>query len=118
MDIKFEHRIWRTFANLVSEVQGPGYNKYRTTKIRLLLTVARRLEWVGNLSHFDAMLSEKADMYISTGRWSGSKQDAMRYLFYTFISDRAADYAKHFTFGKRDRRTPWERELDRAKRSA
>ena len=103
MDIKFEHRIWRTFANLVSEVHGPGYNKYRTTKIRLLLTVARRLDWIGNLSHFDAMLSEKADMYISEGRWSGSKQDAMRYLFYMFISDRAADYAKHFTFRKRDR---------------
>ena len=118
MEIKFEHRIWRPIMDLVCDVKGPGYSKYRTLKIRLLLTAARRIGWVGNLSHIDAMLSEKADMYKYDGRWSGSKTDCMRYLAYMFISDKAHEYAMHFTFGKRKKEadvTPWERELERMK---
>ena len=96
MGIKFEHRIWKPIMDLVTEVKGPGYGKYRTTSIRLLLTAARRIGWVGNLTHFDAMLSEAADEIISEGRWSDNKQHAMRYLFYSFVAQKAREKALEY----------------------
>jgi hypothetical protein len=96
MGITFKHRIWKPIMDLVAEVKGPGYGKYRTTSIRLLLTAAKRIGWVGNLTHFDAMLSEAADEIISEGRWSDNKQHAMQYLFYSFVAQKAREKALEY----------------------
>lgn len=127
MDIKLRHRVWRDVTDILfSDVKGDGLNAYRTTSIRLALTMARRLGWVqkGTIRHFEAVLWQQATDAIENGVWSGKKSSAMRYYFWRFISTEASRLA--LNLGTQDakiakdkaKETPWERELERAKRVA
>ena len=63
MEIKLRHRVWRDLSNILfAEVKGPGLNSYRTTSIRLMLTVMRRIGWVQHkhISHFEMVLWQNA----------------------------------------------------------
>ncbi len=126
MDIKLRHRVWRDVSNILfSDIKGDGLNAYRTTSIRLALTMARRLGWVpkGTIRHFEAVLWQQATDAIHNGVWSGTKSSAMRYYFWRFIAAEAARMATNL--GTRDakaklakaKETPWERELKQAKAS-
>lgn len=124
MDIKLSHRVWRDVTDILfSDVKGDGLNAYRTTSIRLALTMARRLGWVqkGTIRHFEAVLWQQATDAIENGVWSGKKSSAMRYYFWRFISTEASRLA--LNLGTQDakiakdkaKETPWERELDQAR---
>ena len=124
MEIKLRHRVWRDVQNILfSDVKGDGLNSYRTTSIRLALTLARRLGWVpkGTIRHFEAVLWQHATDAIENGVWSGTKASAMRYYFWRFIEVEASRLA--LNLGTQDAKiakdkakgTPWERELKRVK---
>jgi hypothetical protein len=96
MDMKLRLRVWRDISNiLLSDVKGGGLNAYRTTSIRLALTLARRLGWVQHktVSHFEMVLWQRATEAIENGLWGGRKRDAMRYYFWRFISTEASRMA-------------------------
>ena len=96
MDMKLRLRVWRDISNiLLSDVRGNGLNAYRTTSIRLALTMARRLGWVQHktIGHFEMVLWQQATDAIENGLWSGRKRDAMRYYFWRFVSTEASRMA-------------------------
>ena len=96
MEIKLRHRVWRDLSNILfAEVKGPGLNSYRTTSIRLMLTVMRRIGWVQHkhISHFEMVLWQNATDAIENGLWVGSKRMAIRYYFWRFVSTEAGRVA-------------------------
>tara|TARA_R100001224_G_scaffold90928_1_gene60145 strand:- start:341 stop:691 length:351 start_codon:yes stop_codon:yes gene_type:complete len=95
-NMKLRLRVWRDVANILfSDVKGGGLNAYRTTSIRLALTMARRLGWVQHktVSHFEMVLWQQATDAIENGLWGGRKRDAMRYYFWRFVSTEASRMA-------------------------
>ena len=95
-NMKLRLRVWRDVANILfSDVKGGGLNAYRTTSIRLALTMARRLGWVqhNTVCHFEMVLWQQATDAIENGLWTGHKQNAMRYYFWRFISTEASRMA-------------------------
>ena len=96
MDMKLRHRVWRDISDiLISDVKGNGLNAYRTTSIRLALSLARRLGWGRHktVAHFEMVLWQQATDAIENGLWGGRKRDAMRYYFWRFISTEASRMA-------------------------
>ena len=96
MEIKLRHRVWRDLSNILfAEVKGPGLNSYRTTSIRLMLTVMRRIGWVQHkhISNFEMVLWQNATDAIENGLWVGSKRMAIRYYFWRFVSTEAGRVA-------------------------
>jgi len=125
MDMKLRLRVWHDVCNiLISDVKGNGQNAYRTTSIRLALSLARRLGWVRHktVSHFEMVLWQQATDAKENGLWTGRKRDAMRYYFWRFMSSEASRIALNLGNEDakiaKDKKTPWERQLERAKRAA
>jgi len=95
-NMKLRLRVWHDVCNiLISDVKGDGQNAYRTTSIRLALSLARRLGWVRHktVSHFEMVLWQQATDAKENGLWTGRKRDAMRYYFWRFMSSEASRIA-------------------------
>ena len=136
-----KHRIYQSVMSsiLFSDVQGAGLNAYRTSPIRMALTLAVRLGWIekGYLTHFERILWQDAKIIMRNGEWKGTIAELMQYRFWRFFADQArnkyvelavehriakSDLSDTLLYNDSDKLadsdlTPWERELKRAKAS-
>ena len=86
------HRVWRNVSDILfSDVKGDGQNGYRNRRIRLMLTLMRRIGWVQpkHISHFEMVLWQDATIAIEDGKWVGTKREAMQYYFWSFVANEA-----------------------------
>ena len=87
-----KHRVWDNVSNILfSDVKGGGQNDYRDTKIRLTLTLMKRIGWIKpkHVSHFEMTLWQDATIAIEDGMWCGTKREAIQYYFWSFVSSEA-----------------------------
>mgnify|MGYP003626898116 FL=1 len=102
-----KHRLWDRASNILfSDVKGPGKNCYRDTRIRLTLTLMRRIGWIkpNHTTHFEAVLWQDATIAIEDGMWCGTKTEAMRYYFWTFVASEARRMATRLGTQDADKR--------------
>ena len=118
------HRVWRNVSDILfSDVKGDGQNGYRNRRIRLMLTLMRRIGWVQpkHIKHFEMTLWQDATIAIEDGMWCGTKREAMQYYFWTFVASEARRVATNLGTADADKRrseTPWQRELRQARKAA
>jgi hypothetical protein len=102
-----KHRVWNSVSNILfSDVKGGGQNDYRDTKIRLTLTLMKRIGWIKpkHVSHFEMTLWQDATIAIEDGMWCGTKREAIQYYFWTFVASESRRMATRLGTADADKR--------------